>query len=737
MTGRPGPHSASRRRALLGVLAIVLLLTGYATSPSAERLVETQRVVMVEVPVQVNVRGEPLRGLTAENFVLLDRGKPQEIVDFNVLDLTLTAPDEEEEPLLPQVSIAARRHFLLLFDMNVRSSSSLERAREAVDQWLVDALHPWDLVAISAYLPRSGMKLLLNFTSDREQVRSAVEALGRSRHQDIAFSDPLGLELGIAKSPFVEVGEADTADITTDAASQGLGGDNVRASMEAIYQSVYEPLRRQGERQRLSALTDSFSELAKLMRSVRGRKYVVFLSEGIDSSLIFATDDKDDIAALNQSAERGEMWRIDSTKRFGSAVAQQELTDMVEEFRRADCVIQAIETGTDREAGSNQSLSSRYTDGLFFMAHETGGELYRSFNNLGSSIEKMLKKTSVTYLLSFQPKGLKADGKYHKLKVRLKDVPKGARLTHRPGYFAPTEGHSKTAQEQWMGMAASIMEGRDGGEISASVLATPFRSDNGNAYIPVLIEIDGVSLPLSQENDALGLEIYAYAIGSQGEIAGFITQRLNVNVGQLRAALRRSGLKFFGDLELPSGDYSLRVLIRETRTGLTASRSIPLRVQLAETGKASLLPPLFPEPRGKWLLARASTNGEEQKDRPFPFVFKGEPFLPAARPALSPHSEARLCLVGYDLGEGPFSVRAKVIDLLGQVHEQPEIHLLEELEAAMPEQRMLLAGFRPEGLPVGEYTLSVTLADDSTGRSRSSSIPFTVVRDEPVTETVR
>jgi VWFA-related protein len=739
MTGRTGPRTRTSSRAAAGVLLAALLLLCQASS-TAEPLVETQRVVMVEVPVQVTVKGEPLRGLTVDNFELLDRGKPQEISSFNVLDLTVTAPDEGEDPLLPQVSIAARRHFLLLFDMNVQSSSSLERARTAVEEWLVDALHPWDLVAISAYLPRSGMKLLLNFTSDRDQVRKAIEALGRSRHQDIAFADPLGLELGVARQPFVEVTQSDTANITPTGDSTGVGGDadQAQASMEAIYRSVYEPLQRQGQRARFSALTDSFEELARLMRGVRGRKYVVFLSEGIDSSLIFAADDKEDIERLNQAAERAELWRIDSTQRFGSAAAQKELTDMVEEFRRADCVIQAIETGTERDPGGNQSLSSRYSEGLFFMAHETGGELYRSFNNLGEAMGRMLKKTSVTYLLTFQPEDLKADGKYHKLKVRLKDVPKGARMTHRPGYFAPSDTDRKTAQEEWMDMAASIMEGRDGGEIAASVLATPFRAAGGGAYVPVLVEIDGVSLPLGREISVLSLEIYAYAIADNGRIGGFISQRLSVNLGQLRDAVRRSGLKFFGDLELPSGDYSLRVLIREGRTGLTATRSVPIRIPDASSGKGALLPPLFPEPKGKWLLARESTNGDERtEDRPFPYMFKGEPYLPAARPAVSANGEARMCLVGYNLGEGPFSVRARVIDLLGQVHEQPEILLLEEVEADVPEQRMLLAGFRPEGLPVGEYTLSVTIADDATGRSRSSSIPITVVRDDPVTETVR
>ena len=49
----------------------------------------------------------------------------------------------------------------------------------------------------------------------------------------------------------------------------------------------------------------------------------------------------------------------------------------------------------------------------------------------------MLTRTSVTYVLAFQPKKLKLDDKYHRLKVRLKNGAKGARIVHRPGYYPP------------------------------------------------------------------------------------------------------------------------------------------------------------------------------------------------------------------------------------------------------------------------------------------------------------
>ena len=74
---------------------------------------------------------------------------------------------------------------------------------------------------------------------------------------------------------------------------------------------------------------------------------------------------------------------------------------------------------------------------LSWISAETGGSHTRNINDIGDAIDAVLRRTGVTYLLSFQPKDLPDDGKYHKLKVKLNGAPKGARVAHRPGYYAP------------------------------------------------------------------------------------------------------------------------------------------------------------------------------------------------------------------------------------------------------------------------------------------------------------
>ena len=74
----------------------------------------------------------------------------------------------------------------------------------------------------------------------------------------------------------------------------------------------------------------------------------------------------------------GHQERVDFDNRYGNTELQQAVNDMLERFRRADCVIQAVDIGGLR-AGADISESTHTTgqDSLFYMANETGGELFK------------------------------------------------------------------------------------------------------------------------------------------------------------------------------------------------------------------------------------------------------------------------------------------------------------------------------------------------------------------------
>src|SRR5262245_51585072 len=95
-----------------GRVACALLLIAAAASAQFK---ETIEVHLVEVPVTVIDRaGNPVRGLTAANFEIIDQGKKREIKTFDRIDFAAPDSMRATSTLNPN----ARRYFLLLFDLS-------------------------------------------------------------------------------------------------------------------------------------------------------------------------------------------------------------------------------------------------------------------------------------------------------------------------------------------------------------------------------------------------------------------------------------------------------------------------------------------------------------------------------------------------------------------------------------------------------------------------------------------
>jgi len=692
----------SRPRLTWTTLALLLVVPA-----RAEKLVDHVEVLRVQIPVQVMKHGEPVRGLTADNFELADRGKRREITGFDVVDLTLIqTPAGADAMGGATLQLAGLRHFLLVFDLSYSDSASLGRARSAVRDWAATALHPADVVAVASYTVDRGPHLLLNFTADREQVAAAVARLGAPEVR-YRTRDPLKLHLGKA-----DLGTFETSEFTgrlngTDPLNSG---DLIDQSLAAQYQGGYNALQDQRRRQDIDVLSRSFRQLANLMKAVEGRKYLIYLSEGFDASLIYASQDPREIQAMNSALETGDIWRVDPSKRYGTTTALLNLTEMLAEFRRADCIIETVDIGGIGGDDGNRSVPDT-SDGLHLLSSETGGELHRNFTDLGDTLQHLLDRTSVTYVLSFRPQKMKSDGKFHKVRVKLKDAPKGARLFHRPGYYAPLPESEQTPGERMMRTSQLIVHGGNDGVLATSILATPFPGGDGTAHVPVLIETTGKTLLAGQSGNRLTTEIFVYALDSGGVVRDFVVRTIGVDLTTAGEQLGRGGLKYYGGLELPPDDYSLRVLVRNADTGFYALRTIPLRVPEFGQPEAFVLTPHVPEPRGKWLLAREPDDAAA--DLPFPFMLGAEPYLPAARYELRPGGTARLVVMGYNLERGPVELRATVHDSAGAAVATVGLELLERQPTAIRGAERLLTRFAPGDLAPGEYTLAVDLGDGS------------------------
>lgn len=717
------------------VVAAFLALAVPAVAPAAEKTFsDSTDVVAVEVPVQVLRDGEPVRDLKADDFEVYEGRHRLPVTGFEVLDLN-AVPAQPETGFKKAKPVAARRHFLLLFDLGFSSPKAIAQAREAAAD-LVKDLHPVDLVAVASYTPSKGPQLLLGFTADKDQIAKALDMLGQPQMFD-RVPDPLRLVLN--SGGFGGSGGGGGGG-PRGGGGGGGGGGRAAERKEALENAFGEgdtpflsaisgPMNasERAVRQRaVTAMTRGYADLAKAMSGLYGRKYVVLFSEGFDSSLFQGTANVDEQLSMAAASTEGAIWGVDSEQRYGSTKTTNDLEKMLEEFRRGDCVVQTVDIGGLRERGGAESQWVGGRDSLFAIADGTGGELYENFNDLSAAMSQMLNRTSVTYVLAFQPEGLKRDGSYHRLRVELKNAPKGTRLVHRPGYYAPRPYGEQSGTEKMLQAAQQVMAGTEGKSgIPVSVLAAPFAAAGGQAYVPVLLEVPGPALLAGQPaGQPLPAEIYVYAMDSAGAVKDFVSQTIGLDLAKVETALRQSGLKFFGHLDLAPGDYSVRVLVRNGATGAAGLEVATVHVPSFAAADPVLLPALFPEPAGKWLIVREAVK-EGDPQVPYPFMAGEQPYIPASKPVLGPGEEAAVSLVGYHLKDGDLQAEAKVLTADGQDAGNAELRVVKRFGRGADGADRVSAALKTPGLQPGDYLLMVILTDP-TGSSETSVTPFVV-----------
>jgi VWFA-related protein len=632
--------------------AVLVGAVGAAAQPAPFGSVET--VVAVDVPVHVTSDGRPVAGLRADDFEVFDGRRRQPIVEFDVVDLA-TAPGagaaRAVDPALPP---AARRYFVLLLDLTHAEPLAVVRARSAAQQWVARSLEPSDLVAVATWSYSRGTLLHHPFSADREQIERVLATLSLEPQRERL--DPLGLLL---------------ADIERGApggpppgrrAPPGDADDPLLADLERL--AAAERGARRGAREAAAvAFARGLERLARMLASAPGRKQVVLLSQGFDSSLLQGVFDAAASAAEAAAAASGEIWQIDTRQRYGDARIGSALARAITELRRADCAIQSIDVGGLAPETTGEAADAAGRGTLVTLARETGGELYANFVNLGEAMARLLDATRVTYVLTLTPRGLAADGKFHELRVRLRGGPAGARVRHRPGYFAPLPDGEREAPERQLETAYLLVAGAPGGELAAAITAPVFARADGRAHVPVVVEVEGRALLAEAgRRESVPISAYVYAFDGEGRVADFAAQSVELELRELAPRLRREPLKMVGDLLLPAGRYSLRTLLRVGTSSRHFLAHRELEVPPPATGGLRVAAPLAVEPLERGVIVRLTAGRRTTEGLPFPFMRRGEYLLPIGSPRLSERSPLDLLLIVDGLDSGSVEIHGELVD---------------------------------------------------------------------------
>ena len=151
------------------------------------RILETIDVRVINVDVVVTDRkGNPITGLTRDDFIVLENGRPQNVTNFyEVVTETGTGEGEpaapairtapDEAPRQPEQPEQLRRKMIIFIDNLTLGPFTRNRVFESMKEFVSESLRPGDQAMIVTW--NRSLKTRLNFTSDAVQIRQTLDAI--------------------------------------------------------------------------------------------------------------------------------------------------------------------------------------------------------------------------------------------------------------------------------------------------------------------------------------------------------------------------------------------------------------------------------------------------------------------------------------------------------------------------------------------------------------------------------
>ena len=141
---------------------------------------------------------------------------------------------------------------------------------------------------------------------------------------------------------------------------------------------------------------------------------------------------------------------------------------------------------------------SREAEGAEALALDTGGFVVKNSNDLSGGISRVSSESRAYYLLGYNPTDLRRDGKFRKIEVKLRPPKaKGLTIRARRGYFAPLEGQVAKSQRA------------KGDPVIGHALDSPFEIADVplrvSSFVFDEVALDQMSVQLAVEIDVKGL----------------------------------------------------------------------------------------------------------------------------------------------------------------------------------------------------------------------------------------
>jgi VWFA-related protein len=524
--------------------AACLTLAAVAQIPSAPTLKVYSRETIVDVTV-TDAKGNPIHGLTRDDFTVKEDGKPEPIRSFEEFGTRTVQPLPKLPPNVysnVQPPAASGATNILWLDFTNAAPvfaigsdpgpSSLARSMERqhhVKQYAMQYLQNMPVgtrVAVIGTSNPGNLRVLQGITSDPAQLSAAVAAMKYDTDANVLILPP-------------------------------VPNDPLGPTIESFCSQ-------QAARNRMTL--ESLDQIAAEAARIKGRKNLLWFTTGIPS----LTDPAFSQAFL---APRYCLpnYSVDLQKAYGLLAAAQVTVSPI--------WVRGVPVAADPlfESHPYELLS------MEAVAEVTGGNAYYNSNDLADLTAKAINSGSDYYTLSYVPPGSEYDGRHHSIKI-VANQP-GLKLTYRDEYYA--EDPSKVAPKPGLTLDATQILFRV--QVTQSpASATPSAQNNPDPKhmhppyrhlsIAYTIDLHGIDLAPSPDGNYRGAFEYGVNVyNADGDAINSTAKTVSpILPPAVYHSMLTGGANAHQDIDVPAtGDYFLRIAVHDLTSNRVGAIEIP------------------------------------------------------------------------------------------------------------------------------------------------------------------
>ena len=666
--------------------------------------------------------GMPVEGLKADDFIVLEDGKPQKISVFEYQRISakpeplkeVTLDDQFALPEAPKTTITSatpgkiqyhdKRLMVFFFDFSSMQISDQLRAQDGALEYLKNHITKDDEVAVLFYA--SVIQVLSDFTSDRDILTRVIKGL------------PIGEASELAAL-------ADTGDDNGEDTQAAFVADETEFNIFSTDK-------------KLAAIEDA----AKMLASFPEKKALVYFSGGVTRS---GLDNEAQLQATINAAAKANLsiYSIDARGLTADPPGGG--------ASKAGSRGSGIFNGSVQNSQRSAQLASQ--DTLYTLAAETGGKSFFDSNDIAMGIQRTQEAMGSYYLLGYYSSNNARDGKFRKISVKLNNSKLAAKLEHREGYYADKVWGKLNAQDKEQQLKEALSAGDPATDLPLAMQIDYFRVSPTAYLVPVSIKIPGSVVALAAKGGAATTQFdFAGQIQDEkhavvGNVRDNIQIKLNpapgaapaapaVAVGPTTAATAkpaatpaaapaitaRKSFQYDAGFTLEPGKYRMKFVVRENITGKMGTFDTRFTIPdlSADTSGLKLSTVILSNQREPVTAVVGTAERFSRKEvRANPLIVGDHKVVPNINHVFRRNQSLYVNFDVYDALPDPVNIKNRRVKVTLSLFNKKSVKTFE----VGPVEATQLVATRPEAVPVqieiplkdvtrGEYVCQINVVDE-------------------------